>query len=170
MKAYLPTTTARSPLMVPGSDFCGSVAPISFLPYLMTPSPSQTYKNCTTNLCTINLRRVCTISVRKQGMFLPLQVQDQSWESHTTHWRKVFPWDHDSASQRILWMEQSAWWQQACNLFSQIGSQPQKSEFFSGREKIRVQLTPSQMYRYKTKQSKHVINWISGTICMYACT
>uniref|UniRef100_J3MAE1 Uncharacterized protein n=1 Tax=Oryza brachyantha TaxID=4533 RepID=J3MAE1_ORYBR len=39
---YLPTTTARSPLMVPGSDFCGSVAPISFLPYLITPSPSQT--------------------------------------------------------------------------------------------------------------------------------
>lgn len=47
MKAYLPTTTARSPLMVPGSDFCGSVAPISFLPYLMTPSPSHTYRNCT---------------------------------------------------------------------------------------------------------------------------
>jgi hypothetical protein len=29
--------------MVPGSDFCGSVAPINFLPYLITPSPSQTY-------------------------------------------------------------------------------------------------------------------------------
>jgi hypothetical protein len=34
---YLSTTTARSPLMVPGSDFCGFVAPISFLPYLITP-------------------------------------------------------------------------------------------------------------------------------------
>ena len=42
-KTYLPTTTARSPLIVPGSDFCGSVAPISFRPYFMTPSPSQTY-------------------------------------------------------------------------------------------------------------------------------
>lgn len=41
---YLPTTTARSPLIVPGSDFCGSVAPISFRPYLITPSPSQTYQ------------------------------------------------------------------------------------------------------------------------------
>jgi hypothetical protein len=28
-KFYLPTITARSPLMVPGSDLCGSVAPIS---------------------------------------------------------------------------------------------------------------------------------------------
>jgi hypothetical protein len=28
-KYYLPTTTTRSPLMVPGSDFCGSAAPIS---------------------------------------------------------------------------------------------------------------------------------------------
>jgi hypothetical protein len=42
--SYLPTTTARSPLMVPGSDFCGSVAPISFLPYFITPSPSHTYQ------------------------------------------------------------------------------------------------------------------------------
>jgi hypothetical protein len=30
--------------MVPGSDFCGSVAPISFLPYFITPSPSHTYQ------------------------------------------------------------------------------------------------------------------------------
>ena len=41
-EVYLPTTTARSPLIVPGSDFCGSVAPISFRPYFITPSPSQT--------------------------------------------------------------------------------------------------------------------------------
>lgn len=30
--------------MVPGSDFDGSVAPISFLPYLITPSPSHTFR------------------------------------------------------------------------------------------------------------------------------
>ena len=82
---------------------------------------------------------VSTISVGKWQMFLPLQVQGQSWESHTTRWRKAFPWDHGSASERILWMEQSAWWPQACSLFSQIGSQSQKSEasfFFCGGKEI----------------------------------
>ena len=38
---HLPTTTARSPLMVLGSAFCGSVARIGFQPYFIIPSPSQ---------------------------------------------------------------------------------------------------------------------------------
>jgi len=114
---------------------------------------------------------VSTISVGKWQMFLPLQVQGQSWESHTTRWRKAFPWDHGSASERIRWMEQSAWWRQACNLFSQIGSQSQKSEagFFWGKRDKSVLLMPSQMYRDKTKQSKCVMGWITEMVHMSAC-
>lgn len=42
VRSYRPVTMEKSPRMVPGSDFAGSVAPSIFRPTLMTFTPSQT--------------------------------------------------------------------------------------------------------------------------------
>ena len=42
VRSYRPVTMEKSPRMVPGSDFDGSVAPSIFRPTLMTFTPSQT--------------------------------------------------------------------------------------------------------------------------------
>jgi hypothetical protein len=154
-EAYLPTTTARSPLMVPGSDFCGSVAPISFLPYLITPSPSQTYRNCMANLCMIHCLSMhanflCTDEgpayhrkYRARAEEVAQSIEERSFfEIMVVLLSKFFGWNDQLDGNKL----------EAFSLKSRHNLRNLRQDFLEKNKYISILLTPLHMYRDKTKE------------------